>query len=396
MGKFSLAVFNTQPPHMYYGGVERRIIETSKRLQNQVDITIYSGTKRGFNKSGVMDGVRFVPCTSTDRLFPIDNYFFNRTIARSNSLIDADVFEAHAVSGYQLIKKLLKQGSKKPFVHTIHGVLADEYQQAKNSGYLSFRSRVANQFMRRLAKYEEETAKNATLIVTISKYSLQKIQELYGIDEANVRLAPNGVDIEKFRPPTNNKSLEHQFASGDKPRVLFVGNLIPRKGLSFLVEAAKKVVVNYKEIKFLIAGVGPLQNQIKAYVENLNLSDNFMFIGKIEDKLLPSLYNSADVFVLPSVQEGQGIVLLEAQASARPVVAFDVGGINEAVVNKETGLLVKLGSSDELADAILKLLSDKTLRETMGNNGRKFIMENFTWDICSKKMLKIYHEALEN
>ena len=83
-------------------------------------------------------------------------------------------------------------------------------------------------------------------------------------------------------------------------------------------------------------------------------------------KHLSDVYNCADVFALPSIQEGQGIVLLEAQASAMPVVAFNIGGVNEAVRNGETGLLVKLGNTDEFADALLKLLSDKSLHEKMG------------------------------
>ena len=80
MGKFRLAVFNTQPPHLYFGGVERRIIETSNRLQTQADITVYSGTKAGFKKPANINGVSFVPCYSTDRLFPLDNWFFNRSL----------------------------------------------------------------------------------------------------------------------------------------------------------------------------------------------------------------------------------------------------------------------------------------------------------------------------
>ena len=100
------------------------------------------------------------------------------------------------------------------------------------------------------------------------------------------------------------------------------------------------------------------------------------------------------MFVLPSVQEGQGIVLLEAQASGKPVVAFDVGGINEAVRNGETGLLVKRGSTGELTDALLKLLSNRTLKEKMGANGRRFVSDSFTWDICAQKMLSVYYEAL--
>ncbi len=129
MDKFRLAVFNTQPPHLYFGGVERRIMETAKRMQNQADITVYSGTKAGFKEPVTIDGVRFVPFYSTDRIFPLDNWFFNRSLNKKANTINADVYEAHAVSGYSFPKALKKLGINKPFVHTIHGVLADEYER---------------------------------------------------------------------------------------------------------------------------------------------------------------------------------------------------------------------------------------------------------------------------
>ena len=182
---------------------------------------------------------------------------------------------------------------------------------------------------------------------------------------------------------------------GNEPCALFVGSLIPRKGLPFLVEAAEKIVKEYRETKFIIVGEGPLRNQLQRKLGAANLSGNFTFLGNVKGDTLPAIYNCADVFALPSIQEGQGIVLLEAQASAKPVVAFDIGGVNEAVRNGETGLLVKRDSPENLADAIMRLLSDKTLREKMGANGRKFVTENFTWDICALKMLDIYHEALK-
>ena len=394
MGKFRLAVFNTQPPHLYVGGVERRIIETTKRLQNQADITVYSGTKAGFKEPAIIDGVNFIPCYSTDRIFPLDNWFFNRSIAKKATTFKADVFEAHTVSGYGLLKTISKQGIKKPFIHTIHGVLADEYEQAKKNGYQSFRGRIANYFMGRLAKLELETAQNADLIVTISNYSLEKIKQFYKVDEAKVRIVPNGVDVAKFQPFADREATKRQFGLGDEPCVLFVGSLIPRKGLPFLVEAAKKIVKERRETKFLIVGEGPMKNQLVNSLKTANIADNFMFLGNLKDDKLSAIYNCADVFALPSIQEGQGIVLLEAQACAKPIVAFNIGGVNEAVRNGETGLLVKLGSTDEFADALLKLISDKSLQEKMGANGRRFVLENFTWDICAQKMLNVYYEVV--
>ena len=98
MGKFRLAIFNTQPPHLYVGGVERRIIETTKRLQNQAEFTVYSGTKAGFKEPSTINGVNFVPCRSTDRIFPLDNWYFNRSLSKKEGVFDNDVYEAHAVS----------------------------------------------------------------------------------------------------------------------------------------------------------------------------------------------------------------------------------------------------------------------------------------------------------
>ena len=396
MEKFRLAVFNTQPPHLYEGGVERRILETTKRLQAQAEISVYSGTKAGFKQPITVNGVHFSPINSTDKLFPLDNWTFNRNLTKKISEVEADVFEAHAVSGFGIPKALKKQGSNKPFIHTIHGVLADEYEQARKSHQQTLRNKLANLLMKHLAKLEAETAKEATAIVTISKYSVEKIQQYYGVNPNKIQIVPNGVDIEAFKPSKNQTALKQQFNLGTGPSVLFVGNLIPRKGLLFLVKAAKVIVKQQPDTKFLIAGEGPLKNQLISSIKEENLSSNFTFLGRIEEKLLPSLYNCSDVFVLPSIQEGQGIVLLEAQASGKPVVAFDIGGIREAVQNGETGLLVNPGESDALAEALIKLLNDKTMHEKMGANGRKFIVENYTWDICSQKMLTVYHKTLTN
>ena len=112
MNKINLAVFNTQPPHIYYGGVERRIIETAKRLTQQVNTTVYSGTKGGFKKPTSINKINFVPGFSTDKLFPIDNWFFNMTIAGSIKKISADVYGSDTVRGYEFIKNLRKRKRK--------------------------------------------------------------------------------------------------------------------------------------------------------------------------------------------------------------------------------------------------------------------------------------------
>jgi glycosyltransferase involved in cell wall biosynthesis len=393
--KLSVAVFNTQPPHLYFGGVERRIVETAKRLRDEVNMSVYCGTKAGFNNISLVNGTVFVPCFSTDVLFPLDNWFFNKTLSRMPSAIKADVFEAHTVSGYGFLKTVRNRNIAKPFIQTIHGVLRDEYIQSSKSVFPTPRTKLSRFFMWYLSKIEEQSARDATLIVTVSKYSSKKIVQLYRVDEKKIRIVPNGVDLEKFKAVESYEKVKHRIEANNKQCVLFVGRLVPRKGLHFLIEAAKNVVKERKETMFVIVGDGPLKNPLISYSKKQGVSDNFVFLGDVHDDMLPTLYSCADVFVLPSIQEGQGIALLEAQATGKPVVAFNVSGINEIVLAKETGLLVR-PNSHELADAILDLLSNRSLRETMGRCGRKFVSEHFSWDICAQRMFQVYCEALQH
>jgi glycosyltransferase involved in cell wall biosynthesis len=393
MKKLNLAIFNTQPPHLYFGGVERRIVETTKRLKTEVNTTVYSGTKAGFRKPTSIDGINLVPSFSTDALFPLDNWFFNRTIAEAVDTIKANVYEAHAASGYGFLNALRKRGNRRPFIQTVHGVLADEYMQSFQGGPSAFRSKLANLIMWRLSKLEEKSAKNATLTVTVSNYSSEKIVQFYGVDKSKIRVVPNGVDIERFKPSKTNEKIKRQIGLDSKFCVLFVGRLIPRKGLPILVEAAKHVVEEHSQTMFVIIGDGPLKNSLKAQLEKMKLARCFHFLGDVHEGILPAIYNCADVFALPSIQEGQGIALLEAQATAKPVVAFNVSGVREAVLNRETGLLVKPNSL-ELAEAIIKLLADCSLRKKMGSKGREFVSKTFSWDICAQRMLKVYREAV--
>jgi glycosyltransferase involved in cell wall biosynthesis len=393
--KLSVAVFNTQPPHLYFGGVERRIVETAKRLLDKVDMSIYCGTKAGFNNTSLVNGTIFMPCFSTDVLFPLDNWFFNKTLSRMSSAIKADVYEAHTVSGYGFLKAIRKRRIIKPFIQTIHGVLAEEYIQSSKSIFPTPRTKLSHFFMRYLSKIEKESAKDATLIVTVSKYSSKKIVQLYDVDRKKIRIVPNGVDLRKFKAVECREKVKHRIEANNKQCVLFVGRLVPRKGLHFLIEAARYVTKERKETMFVVVGDGPLKNHLISYSKKQGVSDNFVFLGDIHEVMLPRLYNCADVFALPSIQEGQGIALLEAQATSKPVVAFKVSGINEIVIDKGSGLLVK-PDSYELANAILNLLSNKFLREKMGRCGRKFVSKNFSWDICAQRMLQVYCEASQH
>ncbi|MFB3889197.1 MAG: glycosyltransferase family 4 protein [Candidatus Bathyarchaeia archaeon] len=395
MKKLSLAVFNTQPP-LFLGGVERRLLETAKRLQSEVQVTVYSGTKAGLRRPTRLNGLTVVPCFSTDVAFPLDNWVFNQTLARNADAIRADVYEAHTASGYGFLRAKRKRGAKVPFVQVVHGVLADEHAQAMLRGGMTLKSRLANMFMRQLAQREGEAARNATLVVTISRYSQRKILEHYDVDPKKIRIVPNGVDPERFKPDGDCQTLRQRLHLGGRQMVLFVGRLIPRKGLGYLVEATRQVVKERTETLFVLVGNGPVRSSLVSEVEKTGLKRNFFFAGDVSEQELPRFYRCADVFALPSIQEGQGIVLLEAQASGKPSVAFNVSGVAEAVRNEETALLVKPADAEAFAQALLRLLADRELRERMGAKGREFVVDELSWDATARKMLAVYREALQS
>jgi len=393
--KLKLAVFNTQPPHLYFGGVERRILETAKQLSEKVDTTVYSGTKNGFNQTIIIDDVTVVPCNSTDKVFPLDNWAFNRSLSKMVKKIDADVYEAHAVSGYGFLNALRKHKINKPFIQTVHGVLADEYIQASKMVSPSLKTKLSNFFMKNLGAIEKQVAQKATLVVTISSYSVQKIVELYGVDESKIRIVPNGVDLQRFKPNNDYEEAKKIVGENNEHIVLFVGNLIPRKGLYFLIDAAKAVTKENKKTKFVVVGDGPLKNNLISYAKKQEVFGNFSFLGKVSNSVLPQLYSYADVFVSPSLQEGQGITLLEAQASAKPVVAFNVSAISEVVKHNQTGLLVEPNSS-QLGKAISDLLANDSLRKKMGKRGRELVSSTFSWDVCAQKLFQVYSEVTQS
>lgn len=393
MTKFRLAVLNTQPPHLYFGGVERRILEVTKRIQKDAEVTVYSGKKAGFITPINIEGINIVPCKSTDKLFPLDNWTYNRSLIKNTKVYDADVIEIHNNSAYGLPKALEKTGKNKPFIHLVHGPLADEYEQGLQNKHQTIRAKLANKFMKYQAKQEEDMAKKATQIVAVSNYSKGKILTHYNLDKNKIQVIPNGVDIQKFKPKNITEARKQLNFSND-PTALFVGGLVPRKGLLKLVEVAKKVVKQQANTRFVIVGDGPLRGQLDQSLKAAGLTSNFIFLGNLKEDKLIAAYNAADVFVLPSIQEGQGIVLLEAQACSKPVVAFGVGGVNETVQQNQTGFLPKPDDIEGMADKLRELLSDDNLRQKMGIAGLKFVTENYTWELCAQRMLNLYKEAL--
>jgi glycosyltransferase involved in cell wall biosynthesis len=204
-----------------------------------------------------------------------------------------------------------------------------------------------------------------------------------------------GVDVSRYKPKLANlsqvKALRQTIGLSERERVVgFIGRLVPQKGLPHLLAAAAILKKRYSDIRFVIVGDGPLGNELKSTAALLN--DNcIIFLGERSD--IPELLAVFDILVVPSEWEAFGIVNIEGMAAAKPVVAFDIDGIPEAIVHGETGLLVPHRDSHALASAIAQLLDDAPLRRRMGAAGRRRVEQMFDVRDMTQMFEALYQTA---
>ena len=232
---------------------------------------------------------------------------------------------------------------------------------------------------------------NSAKVVVLSNHIKNKAIK-YGAKNP-VILPVYGVDTNFFKPiKTNLKS-----KLGIKEKIIFSGGRIsPEKGLDHLIKAFKIIKEKIPNIKLIITGDEcKTKTDLERLVKKLNLEKDVIFLNRfIDHKEMVEFYNICEVFVIPSIREGLGFTSAEALACEKPVVGSNVGGIPDIVKDGYTGLLVKPGNPEELANAIIKLLNNLKLCKKLGENGRKFVKENYEEKVLTKRFYDLTRSVL--
>lgn len=205
-------------------------------------------------------------------------------------------------------------------------------------------------------------------------------------------IVPNGIDLEHFCPDLPPID---EFVDG-KMNILFVGRLEKRKGADYLIKAYHKVKQEIPNCRLLIVGPGTrLRNKYEKSILN-NSTNDVHFIGQVDYKDLPRYYRTADVFCSPATgRESFGIVLLEAMATGRPIVASDIPGYRSLVTDGIEGLLVPPKDENSLATALTRVLTDRNLGQKLGEQGAAKV-ESYSWQRIARQVLGYYDRAIEN
>jgi glycosyltransferase involved in cell wall biosynthesis len=211
-----------------------------------------------------------------------------------------------------------------------------------------------------------------------------------GAPPEQIRLVFNGTDLRRFSPSDNGNNADHRFG----PHMIFAcRQLVPRKGIRFLIEAAAELKPQYPDLKVVLAGDGFERPELTRLAADLGIGDAVTFLGWVPNADLPQYYRAAAVSVIPSLEEGFGIPAAEAMGCEVAVVASDAGGLPEVVENGVTGLVVPRGDSTALAQAIGSLLADPQRRRRMGQAGRERVLRLFDWDRSAEQFEEIYREV---
>ncbi len=293
---------------------------------------------------------------------------------------DYDIIHTHIPTPWSADWSAFYSNSKKkPLVVTYHNDIIGQ-------GLASLVARIYNSVG---LNYVLKTA--AKIIITQPGY-LQSSSYLAKYRD-KIEVIPNGVDVEKFQPiqASDNE---------DKSTIFFLSVLDEfhkYKGLDYLLEALKIVKNNVPDVKLIVGGKGVLLDHHQEMAASLGLKDNVEFAGFIPDEEIADYYSQASVFVLPSIsslQEGFGIVALEALACQTPVVTTDIVGVAQDLKQIKGGIVIPPRDTHKLADAITQILSDAQMQKEMGQRGRKLVQEKYTWKVVASSMEKVYKEIL--
>ena len=212
-----------------------------------------------------------------------------------------------------------------------------------------------------------------------------------------IRTIPMGVDANFFRP----KNVKNKFKKYKNIKtILFVGRLSEQKGIEYLIKSIPIINEKIKNIKLLIVGEGAYKGELIKIIKRLNLETKVELKGALPKNELVDYYNLADVVVMPSLAgkagtEGQGLVLLEAMVCGKAVVGTNIGGIKDIIKDGENGLLVKQKDIEGLANRLTNSINNFKLRKKIGENGRNFVIKNYSWKNTVKKFELVYLNILK-
>jgi phosphatidylinositol alpha-1,6-mannosyltransferase len=284
---------------------------------------------------------------------------------------------------------LLKQRHGTPYICYVHGEEVKLPVEGESHGVMS---------SRQLRFITRNVMNEASFLVANSRNTERILLDEWDIPAERIRLLYPGADCNRFRPAPHDPVVRQALGWGERPVVLTVGRLQSRKGHDQLIAALAHIRRRVPDVLYAIVGAGAERSRLERLVADLKLPDSVCFHGELDDESMLACYQQCDLFALPNRQigsdiEGFGMVLVEAQACGKPVIAGASGGTAETMQIPETGRVVNCDSPDALGELVATLLLDTPLRTRMGIAARNWAATHFDWEALSRQAAALFRSA---
>jgi glycosyltransferase involved in cell wall biosynthesis len=367
------------------GGLQINTHNLAKTLKSKgIEISVLTGGKSMFSKPTILDGIL---------IHSLPFYVFRGTVKSFFAFVvrgiicffkgsvillrtRPDIVNIHFLGTNAFYLLLLKRVLSFKLVITLHGTNeAPKDDLIKSEGY--WEALILNWTAKKVLQ-------EADVIISISKHLHDKVLRFYPSLKRKCIIIPVGIILGDFKSIMSER--------GDY--ILALGRLAEEKGFDILLRSFAKIYDSFPELKLIIAGGGTERNSLALLAISLGLSDRVLFCGEVAREKAFELLSKCKLFVIPSRNESFGVVILEAMAFGKAVVATSVGGIPEIIKDGETGFLVPPDDPEELSRVISHLLSDERLAKDVGSRALEVIVGTYNWDAISDKYLTVYRAVL--
>ena len=246
--------------------------------------------------------------------------------------------------------------------------------------------------------------RSADMNVCVSRFTASDVIELAGSPRVKTSVIYNAVDLDainswsgdaRIRGEAEASLRERGYPNGHGPVILTVAGLSEHKGIQWVIRAMPKILSEFPDARYVVAGGGGYRSELELAVEDTlppHLRHAVTFLGRVSDSEKYACYDMCDVFAMPSSEEGFGLVYVEAAAFGKPAIGCNVMGVPEAVIQDETGLLTSPADVDAVANAILRLFRNRDESARMGQNGRKRVESELSWNASARKYQQVIRE----
>jgi len=372
-------------------GSNTHIFELTRNLSNFLNLTLFAPKSVICNKIDFVHYIYVFNNTKVDSFVYQITYqagllikLFNQCITNKPDII----YERQC--GWSFLPALIAKIFNIPYIVEINGLMIDELKLGNSPNIYI-----------KISAFNERTNYNiSNKIIAVTQGIKNEIIKLYNISNEKIVVINNGANTDLFYPLNQKEAQTRLNLEHSNNYICFVGNLAPWQGVEYLIRASPIILEKYPNTYFLIVGDGVMKKELIQLTNELGISDKFIFTGGVSYEMVPIYINAADICVAPFIQERNSKIGLSALktyeylACGKPTVASDIPGVKELLDYSGGGISVASEGSEDFANAILKLISNESLRNSMGKNGREYIVANHSWDSVARKVINICNDVL--